>query len=57
MTVTLNISLNGLNLGPVALVNLALAPQIEASPFHNSLQVYQQDAKLHLRHRLPPQKL
>jgi hypothetical protein len=56
MTDTLNISLNGLYLGPVALVNLALAPQVETSPFHNSLQLHQQDAKLHLRHRLPPQK-
>ena len=56
MTDTLNISLNGLHLGPVALINLAALPQVEASPFHNSLHLYQRDANLYLRHRAPPQK-
>lgn len=57
MTNTLNIGLNGLNLGPVALLNLADLPQVAQSPFHNSLQLHHQDAKLHLRHRASPQKL
>ncbi len=56
MTNTLNIGLNGLNLGPVALLNLADLPQLAQSPFHNSLQLHHQDKKLHLRHRPAPQK-
>ena len=57
MTDTLNIGLKGLNLGPVALLNLADLPHVAQSPFHNSLQLHHQDAKLHLHHRAAPQKL
>ena len=57
MTDTLNIGLKGLNLGPVALLNLADLPHIAQSPFHNSLQLHRQDTKLHLHHRAAPQKL